>query len=100
MTELGDEVLWKAEFNPRVRTYWLLSGALVLLVTVIGIVLLDLAIYAQHVIFHKVPMLWRLHRMHHTDNDIDVTSGARFHPFERTICSLERHWSTQCLYRG
>lgn len=39
-------------------------------------------IYAQHVAFHKIPVFWRLHRMHHTDLDIDVTTGARFHPVE------------------
>jgi sterol desaturase/sphingolipid hydroxylase (fatty acid hydroxylase superfamily) len=49
---------------------------------VAGIVLLDLAIYLQHVMFHAVPALWRLHRMHHADLDIDVTTGARFHPVE------------------
>jgi len=43
---------------------------------------LDLAIYLQHVLFHAVPALWRLHRMHHTDVDIDVTTGTRFHPIE------------------
>ncbi|MBI5556757.1 MAG: sterol desaturase family protein [Deltaproteobacteria bacterium] len=48
----------------------------------LAIVVLDLAIYAQHLLFHKVPLLWRLHRMHHTDLDIDVTTGARFHPLE------------------
>ncbi len=47
-----------------------------------SIVVLDLAIYAQHVAFHKVSIFWRLHRMHHTDLDIDVTTGARFHPVE------------------
>ncbi|HJW31567.1 MAG TPA: sterol desaturase family protein, partial [Saprospiraceae bacterium] len=36
----------------------------------------------QHFLFHKVPFFWRLHRMHHTDLDIDVTTGARFHPIE------------------
>lgn len=46
------------------------------------IVLLDLVIYGQHVASHKVPVLWRLHRMHHADTDIDVTTGARFHPIE------------------
>ena len=49
---------------------------------VTAIALLDLAIYLQHVTFHAVPILWRLHRMHHTDLDLDVTSGARFHPLE------------------
>jgi sterol desaturase/sphingolipid hydroxylase (fatty acid hydroxylase superfamily) len=48
----------------------------------VAIILLDLAIYGQHVLFHAVPVLWRLHRMHHADQDIDVTTGARFHPFE------------------
>jgi sterol desaturase/sphingolipid hydroxylase (fatty acid hydroxylase superfamily) len=43
---------------------------------------LDLAIYLQHVLFHAVPALWRLHRMHHADQDIDVTTGVRFHPIE------------------
>jgi sterol desaturase/sphingolipid hydroxylase (fatty acid hydroxylase superfamily) len=48
----------------------------------IAIIVLDLTIYAQHVFFHKIPLFWRLHRMHHTDLDIDVTTGARFHPIE------------------
>jgi len=43
---------------------------------------LDLAIYLQHVMLHAVPLLWRLHRMHHADLDFDVTTGARFHPVE------------------
>ncbi|MCP5366806.1 MAG: sterol desaturase family protein [Hyphomicrobiales bacterium] len=43
---------------------------------------LDLVIYLQHVMVHAVPLLWRLHRMHHTDLDYDVTTGARFHPIE------------------
>lgn len=53
-----------------------------------GIVLLDLAIYLQHVLFHAVPALWRLHRMHHADLDIDVTTGARFHPVEIVLSML------------
>ena len=51
----------------------------------IGFLALDLAIYLQHVVFHKVPALWRLHRMHHADLDIDVTTGVRFHPIEILI---------------
>lgn len=46
------------------------------------VVLLDFAIYLQHVVFHHVPVLWRLHRMHHADLEIDVTTGLRFHPLE------------------
>jgi sterol desaturase/sphingolipid hydroxylase (fatty acid hydroxylase superfamily) len=48
----------------------------------LAVMALDLAIYLQHVLFHAVPALWRLHRMHHADQDIDVTTGARFHPIE------------------
>ncbi|MFB3141337.1 MAG: sterol desaturase family protein [Acidobacteriota bacterium] len=48
----------------------------------ISIVVLDLAIYFQHVMFHALPALWRLHMVHHADLDLDVTSGSRFHPIE------------------
>ncbi len=48
----------------------------------IAILMLDLVIYLQHVLFHAVPALWRLHRMHHAGLDFDVTTGARFHPIE------------------
>ncbi len=48
----------------------------------ISIVMLDLAIYLQHVMFHALPALWRLHMVHHADLDLDVTSGSRFHPIE------------------
>jgi sterol desaturase/sphingolipid hydroxylase (fatty acid hydroxylase superfamily) len=54
----------------------------------IGLVVLDLVIYAQHVVFHKVPVLWRLHRMHHADLDIDVSTGLRFHPIEIILSML------------
>lgn len=49
---------------------------------VLAIAALDLAIYGQHILFHKVPALWRLHRMHHADPLVDVTTGLRFHPLE------------------
>jgi sterol desaturase/sphingolipid hydroxylase (fatty acid hydroxylase superfamily) len=49
---------------------------------VAGFVALDLIIYGQHVVFHRVPWLWRLHRVHHADLDIDLTTGVRFHPLE------------------
>ena len=52
---------------------------------VLGFLILDLTIWAQHWLFHHVPLLWRLHRMHHADLDIDVTTGVRFHPFEILI---------------
>ena len=48
----------------------------------LAVLLLDLVIYGQHVMFHRVSWLWRLHRVHHADRDIDVTTGLRFHPIE------------------
>jgi len=51
-------------------------------------VLMDLVIYLQHVMVHAVPLLWRLHRVHHADLDYDVTTGARFHPLEIILSLL------------
>jgi sterol desaturase/sphingolipid hydroxylase (fatty acid hydroxylase superfamily) len=56
--------------------------------TLVSVLVLDLAIYLQHVLFHAVPALWRLHRMHHADLDIDVTTGVRFHPVEIVLSLL------------
>jgi sterol desaturase/sphingolipid hydroxylase (fatty acid hydroxylase superfamily) len=53
-----------------------------------SVVAMDLAIYLQHVMFHAVPALWRLHRVHHADLDFDVTTGARFHPIEIILSML------------
>lgn len=55
---------------------------------IIAFVALDLAIYAQHVAFHRVPLLWRIHRVHHADRDVDVTTGLRFHPLEIMLSML------------
>jgi len=49
---------------------------------IIAVVVLDLVVYFQHVLMHAVPILWRLHMVHHSDLDIDVTTGVRFHPIE------------------
>lgn len=57
---------------------WLMEG-------VLAIIALDFVIYIQHVLFHVLPLLWRMHKMHHYDMDIDVTTGTRFHPFEMLI---------------
>lgn len=55
-------------------------------VIVFGVVLLlDFAIYAQHAIFHRIPMVWHFHAVHHADPDLDVTSGLRFHPVEYVL---------------
>ena len=53
-----------------------------LLLIVSSVVFLDLAIWYQHYLFHKIPVLWRLHRVHHADVDFDLTTGLRFHPVE------------------
>lgn len=52
------------------------------LVFVLSLIILDFAIYVQHVIFHKVDFFWKFHRVHHADTDLDATSGLRFHPIE------------------
>ncbi len=54
----------------------------------VAFVLLDLAIYLQHRLFHIVPMFWRLHRMHHADTEFDLTNGLRFHPLEIGLSML------------
>ncbi len=64
---------------------WGLLGTATLpdwLAFIVGIGTLDLAIYFQHRIFHAVPALWALHRMHHSDTMFDTTTGVRFHPLE------------------
>ncbi|HXF53822.1 MAG TPA: sterol desaturase family protein [Hyphomicrobiaceae bacterium] len=55
---------------------------------VIALVVLDFAIWLQHLASHKVPVLWRLHRMHHADLDVDVTTALRFHPIEIALSML------------
>lgn len=50
--------------------------------TMLALVLLDALIWAQHRAFHRIPLLWRIHRMHHADPDLDATSALRFHPVE------------------
>ena len=54
----------------------------------VALIAFDLAIYLQHVLFHAVPVLWRLHMVHHADLDFDVTTGLRFHTFEIALSAL------------
>ena len=54
----------------------------------LAVVALDFAIWLQHVMFHAVPALWRLHRVHHADPDYDLTTGSRFHPIEIALSML------------
>ncbi len=55
---------------------------------VASVIILDFVIYIQHVMVHAIPVLWRLHRLHHADLDYDVTTGARFHPIEIILSML------------
>lgn len=70
-------------FNLQALPYWVSVPACV--------VALDLVIYLQHVLFHAVPGLWRLHRVHHADLDFDVTTGIRFHPLEILLSMLIKY---------
>jgi len=67
-------------FNRLASPDWLALSA--------SVVILDAAIYLQHVMFHAVPLFWRLHRVHHADLDFDVTTGSRFHPVEILLSML------------
>lgn len=73
MAFLAQEYNWGI-FN-RYEIYYFLN-------IILTVVVLDLVIYLQHVMFHAIPIFWRLHRMHHADLDFDVTTGIRFHPIE------------------
>ncbi len=64
---------------------------------IVGVLLLDMIIYLQHVMFHAVPILWRLHMMHHADMDYDVTTGLRFHPVEIIISMFIKMGSVAAL---
>ena len=59
-----------------------------MLSVVIAVVAMDFVIYLQHVMVHAIPLLWRLHRVHHADLDYDVTTGARFHTLEIILSML------------
>ena len=79
MTALAETQGWGI-FNHLQIPYWFAIIA--------SVIMLDAVIYFQHVLVHAVPILWRLHRVHHADLDFDVTTGARFHPIEIIISML------------
>lgn len=62
-----------------------------------AVIAMDLIIYLQHVMVHALPLLWRVHRMHHADLDIDVTTGLRFHPLEILLSMLIKFASVVVL---
>jgi sterol desaturase/sphingolipid hydroxylase (fatty acid hydroxylase superfamily) len=55
---------------------------------ILAVIILDMIIYWQHRLFHVVPILWRLHQVHHADRDIDVSTGLRFHPIEILVSMM------------
>ncbi|MEQ8661415.1 MAG: sterol desaturase family protein [Gammaproteobacteria bacterium] len=58
------------------------------LAVLVSVIVLDFVIWLQHVMVHAIPLLWRLHRVHHADPDYDLTTGARFHPLEILLSML------------
>ena len=77
---LSAETLGYGLFNQIELPYWL--------EVLLAALLLDLAIYAQHLAMHHIPLLWRLHRVHHADLDFDLTTGSRFHTVEILVSML------------
>jgi sterol desaturase/sphingolipid hydroxylase (fatty acid hydroxylase superfamily) len=73
---LASEQHWGL-LNHMTMPYWLKVA--------MGALMLDLVVYAQHVLHHAIPVLWRLHMVHHADLDIDMTTGLRFHPLEIAV---------------
>ena len=59
-----------------------------IIVIVLSLILLDILIYWQHRLFHRLPILWRLHRVHHADAHVDTSTGLRFHPLEIILSIL------------
>lgn len=77
--------LYASEHQIGMLNYFAIPYIVAVMLTLL---LLDLIIYGQHVVFHKVPLLWRLHQMHHTEVGLDVSSAVRFHPLEIVISML------------
>jgi sterol desaturase/sphingolipid hydroxylase (fatty acid hydroxylase superfamily) len=77
--------LWAMKNGYGLLTLWPLSSSVKIIATLL---ILDFAIYAQHILMHKAPLLWRLHKIHHTDLEFDATTAVRFHPLEIILSML------------
>ncbi len=77
--------LWAAEHGYGLLNLWPLPGSVTFIATLLS---LDFAIYCQHIIMHKWPLMWRLHKVHHTDLEFDATTAIRFHPLEIVLSML------------
>lgn len=64
------------------------SGLTPFLAGLLAFVILDFAIWLEHLVFHKLPLFWRIHRVHHADTGLDLTTGLRFHPLEILVSML------------
>lgn len=80
-----DAALWSQQHGFGLLHAWPLPR---IATTIAGVLLLDLALYLQHVVMHRVNWLWRLHAVHHGDKLLDVTTGYRFHPLEIVVSML------------
>ncbi|MFD2179826.1 sterol desaturase family protein [Veronia pacifica] len=67
------------------------------LAVLISVIVMDFIIWGQHLMFHRIPVLWRLHAVHHADRDLDVSSGGRFHPIEIILSMLIKFVAIACL---
>ena len=85
VTAVGMAVIAEQRGWGLLHAVWSLPNVLTI---AIAVLMLDFFTYLQHVVFHAVPLLWRLHRMHHADLDVDVTTGSRFHPGEIFLSML------------
>jgi sterol desaturase/sphingolipid hydroxylase (fatty acid hydroxylase superfamily) len=90
----GLTALWYAFWMTTIQQHnWGLMNALRLgpvVAVILGVLLIDLDSYVAHFTFHKIPVLWRIHKVHHSDNELDSTSSFRFHPFEVLLQALWR----------
>jgi sterol desaturase/sphingolipid hydroxylase (fatty acid hydroxylase superfamily) len=77
--------VWAIDNGYGLLNLWQLSDSIAIITTLL---ILDFAIYAQHIIMHKIPVLWRLHKIHHTDLEFDATTAVRFHPVEIVLSML------------
>lgn len=76
-------------FNALDAPFWLTFS--------LSLLALDVLIYSQHIVLHKIPILWRLHRVHHTDTEFDVTTALRFHPIEILLSMLVKFTAAAIL---
>ncbi len=93
MTAVG-VAAWSAERQWGLLNWLDYPGWLELLLAVFA---LDLVIYLQHVAFHHVPLLWRIHKVHHADLEMDVTTGLRFHTLEILLSTILKIAAVLCL---